>query len=85
MSETAAEVLKAFHALEAMKEASIEKLLAERDVIDDALAALGYDHGAPAKKPRKTVTDESRKRMSAAQKARHSQKGGNEQNTEQPT
>jgi hypothetical protein len=78
MSETAAKVMEAFDALEAMKEASIDKLLEERDEVDRALQALGrpWESGKP-KKPRKAVSAAGRHNMSAAQQKRRG-KGGAE-------
>lgn len=63
-------MMEAFDALEAMKEASIEKLLDERNEINNALEALDYDEGVKPKRVRKAVSPEGRRNMSAAQKRR---------------
>jgi len=77
--DSAHDLLDEIEALEAKKTAKIAELRQHHTLIEEALAALGVDPDAKPKKQRKTVTDESRKRMSAAQLKRHG-KGGSEQN-----
>ena len=77
--ESAQTLINEAEQLKARKAEAVTALRTQRDAIDAALAALGADEPAPAKrKPRKAISDEARRNISEAQKRRH-RKGGEPQ------